>query len=98
MAESFVDTFKTELVADRLWRTRSQLELAIVEWIGWYNTARLHGQLGDIPPIEFEQNALAAAAEEARRGGGGLSLRSPYELAALDPAARTDTLLTVETK
>jgi hypothetical protein len=30
MAESFVDTFKTELVADRVWRSRSQLELAIV--------------------------------------------------------------------
>ena len=31
MAESFVDTFKTELIADRVWRTRTQLELAIVE-------------------------------------------------------------------
>lgn len=34
MAESFVDTFKTELIADRVWRTRSPLELAIVEWVG----------------------------------------------------------------
>lgn len=42
MAESFVDTFKTELVADRVWRTRSQLELAIVEWVAWLNTERLH--------------------------------------------------------
>jgi putative transposase len=33
MAESFVDSFKTELIADRVWRTRSQLELAIVEYI-----------------------------------------------------------------
>jgi hypothetical protein len=31
MAESFVDSFKTELIADRVWRTRTQLELAIVE-------------------------------------------------------------------
>ena len=38
MAESFVDTLKTELLADRVWRTHGQLELAIVEWIGWYNT------------------------------------------------------------
>jgi putative transposase len=29
MAESFVDSFKTELIADRVWRTRSQLELAV---------------------------------------------------------------------
>jgi hypothetical protein len=33
MAESFVDTFKTELVGDRVWRTQTQLELAIVEWV-----------------------------------------------------------------
>jgi transposase InsO family protein len=33
MAESFVDSFKTELVADRVWRTRTQLELAIVEYV-----------------------------------------------------------------
>lgn len=31
LAESFVDTFKTELINDRVWRSRSQLELAIVE-------------------------------------------------------------------
>jgi putative transposase len=54
MAESFVDTFKTELIADRVWRTRSQLELAIVEWVAWFNTERLHESLGDIPPAELE--------------------------------------------
>jgi putative transposase len=32
-AESFVDSFKTELIADRVWQTRSQLELAVVEYI-----------------------------------------------------------------
>jgi transposase InsO family protein len=54
MAESFVDTFKTELIADRVWRTRTQLELAIVEWVAWFNTDRLHESLNDIPPAEFE--------------------------------------------
>jgi putative transposase len=54
MAESFVDTFKTELIADRVWRTRSQLELAIVEWVAWFNTDRLHESLGDRPPAEVE--------------------------------------------
>ena len=54
MAESFVDTFKTELIADRVWRTRGQLELAIVEWVAWFNTSRLHASLGDVPPAEFE--------------------------------------------
>ena len=46
MAESFVDSFKTELVADRVSRTRSQLELAIVEWVAWFNNTRLHEALG----------------------------------------------------
>jgi putative transposase len=55
LAESFVDSFKTELIADRVWRTRSQLELAVVEYIGWYNAARLHESLGYIPPLEWEQ-------------------------------------------
>ncbi len=54
LAESFVDTFKTELITDRVWRTRSQLELAIVEWVAWFNDVRLHQSLGDIPPREFE--------------------------------------------
>jgi putative transposase len=57
MAESFVDSFKTELIADRVWRTRSQLELAIVEYVAWFNTSRLHESLGDIPPAEFEDPA-----------------------------------------
>ena len=55
LAESFVDSFKTELIRDRVWRTRSQLELAVVEYVGWYNHGRLHENLGDIPPLEYEQ-------------------------------------------
>jgi len=54
MAESFVDSFKTELIADRVWQTKSQLELAIVEYISWFNHDRLHESLGDIPPTEHE--------------------------------------------
>jgi Integrase core domain len=55
LAESFVDSFKTELIADRVWRSRSQLELAVVGYIGWFNHQRLHEALGDIPPAELEQ-------------------------------------------
>ena len=59
LAESFVDSFKTELIADRVWQTRSQLELSIVEYLGWFNHDRLHESLGDRPPAELE--ALYAA-------------------------------------
>jgi putative transposase len=58
LAESIVDSFKTELIADRAWQTRSQLELAIVEYLGWFNHTRLHERLGDLPPAEFEAQAL----------------------------------------
>ena len=54
-AESFVDSFKTELIRDRVWRTRTQLELAVVEYVAWFNTERLHTSLGGVPPAEFEQ-------------------------------------------
>ena len=55
MAESFVDSFKTELITDRVWRTRSQLELAVVEYVAWFNDERLHENLGDRPPREIEE-------------------------------------------
>ena len=96
MAESFVDTFKTELIADRVWRGRSPLELAIVEWVGWYNGRRLHGELGDIPPVEFElAHALAGPSAPARADGccSAVALRAPAphqpsETATTVPAAR----------
>ncbi len=66
LAESFVDSFKTELIADRVWRTRSQLELAVVEYISWFNHDRLHEALGDIPPVEHETLAAMRSRTLAR--------------------------------
>ena len=66
LAESFVDSYKTELIADRVWRSRAQLELATVQWVAWFNHDRLHEALGDIPPVEFEQHhALHSPTEPA---------------------------------
>ena len=59
LAESFVDSFKTELIRDRVWTSRSQLEIAIVQWVAWFNNDRLHSALGDIPPAEFEAGRAA---------------------------------------
>ena len=55
VAESFLDSFKTELIADRTWATRSQLELAVVEYVAWFNNERIHGSLNDRPPREIEE-------------------------------------------
>jgi putative transposase len=63
LAESFVD-FKTKLIADRVGRTRSQLELAVVEYVAWFNQVRLHSSLGNRPPAEHEQRYAAAVASQ----------------------------------
>ena len=54
LAESFVDSYKTELIADRVWRTNAQLELATVAYVGWFNHRRLHSSIGNRPPVEHE--------------------------------------------
>jgi transposase InsO family protein len=54
LAESFVDSFKTELIQDRVWKTISQLELAIVEYVAWFNNERLRASLDGVPPAEYE--------------------------------------------
>jgi putative transposase len=57
MAEALNGTFKAELVyLHGPWRTRVQFEHAAINWIDWYNTRRLHGEIGDIPPVEHETN------------------------------------------
>ena len=69
MAEAFNSLFKAELVRNRgPWRGIDDLELAVAEYIDWYNHRRLHGELGLIPPVEHE--ALHAATEAARQPAG----------------------------
>ena len=54
MAEAWVATYKSELVQDRL-LSYEHLEHETLEWISFYNHDRLHEELGDIPPSEYEQ-------------------------------------------
>jgi putative transposase len=66
MAEAFNSLFKAELVRNRgPWNGINDLELAVAEYIDWYNHRRLHGELGLIPPVEHE--ALHAAQNLARQ-------------------------------
>jgi len=50
-----VDSYKTELISDRAWRTNTQLELATVDYVSWFNHRRLHSSIGYRPPIEHER-------------------------------------------
>ena len=55
MAEAFNSIFKAELIRNKgPWRGIDDLELAVAEYIDWYNHRRLHGELGLVPPVEHE--------------------------------------------
>ena len=54
MAESFVATLKRELVKVQIFASRFEAEISVLEYLGWLNHTRLHGELGDAPPAEFE--------------------------------------------
>ena len=55
LAESVIGLYKTELIRRRgPWRSVDDVELATLAWVHWFNTARLHTALDDVPPNEFE--------------------------------------------
>jgi len=55
LAETMFGLYKTELVRNKgPWRGLDDLELATLEWVDWFNHRRLFGELGNIPPAEFE--------------------------------------------
>lgn len=53
MAEAWVAIYKSELVQGRL-LDFEHLEHETLCWISFYNNDRLHEQLGDLPPSEYE--------------------------------------------
>jgi putative transposase len=74
MAETVMGLFKTELhrnpaaLADNggPWKGLDDLETATCAWVSWFNDERLHSELGDFTPAEFEadygQNSQPTAA------------------------------------
>ncbi|GAB2906013.1 hypothetical protein GCM10027047_00220 [Rhodococcus aerolatus] len=71
LAEAFNSLFKAELVRNKgPWRGIDDLEIAVAEYVDWFNHRRLHGEIGLVPPIEHEtehyrQNPTPADAEAA---------------------------------
>jgi putative transposase len=55
LAESFNGLYKAELIRHQgPWRGLADVEHATLEYVDWFNHRRLHGELGMVPPAEFE--------------------------------------------
>ncbi len=63
--ESFNGTIKVECVYQTRFATRDEARLALVEYIGYYNTERRHSSLDYETPAGFERNWLARQRKEA---------------------------------
>ena len=72
LAETVNGLYKTELIrgpGQAPDKTVADVELATLGWVHWHNTERLHGYLGDVPPIEFETTHHAALATTSEAVG-----------------------------
>ena len=69
MAESVIGLYKAELIErGRPWRNLHAVEFATLEWVSWFNNRRIMRPLGDIPPIEFEEEYYRRAEGPLRAG------------------------------
>jgi len=65
MAEAFNSLFKAECIRNPMmrpkggWKSVVDVELAVAEYVDWFNHRRLHGELTQVPPAEFEANHWA---------------------------------------
>ncbi len=52
---TIIGLYKAELICRRgQWRTAKSVQAAAARWVSWFNTRRLLGSLGWIPPAEYE--------------------------------------------
>ena len=57
LAETTIGLYKTEKIhREGPWRTLADVELATLEWVDWYNHARLHSACGGVSPAQYEQH------------------------------------------
>jgi putative transposase len=55
LAETTIGLYKTEKIRrEGPWKTLSDLELATLEWVDWFNTTRLHSACGRLSPAQYE--------------------------------------------
>ena len=57
LAEAFNSLFRVELIRNLgPWKGLDEVEIAVAEYVDWFNHRRLHGEIGLVPPTEFEDN------------------------------------------
>ena len=54
------ECIRTTVFHDGPYKTIADVEYATAGWVDWYNVRRLHGSLGNVPPVEYEQAHYAA--------------------------------------
>ncbi|XJM30200.1 IS3 family transposase (plasmid) [Escherichia coli] len=60
MAESINGLYKAEVIHRKSWKNRTEVELATLTWVDWYNNRRLLERLGHTPPAEAEKSYYAS--------------------------------------
>ena len=60
------------------WKTVADVELATLGCVHWHNTTRLHGDLDDVPPTEFEGKVLRSQTDRPTPGQNPIA-QSPSE-------------------
>ena len=66
MAEALNSLFKAECIRNPVmrpkggWKNVTDVEIAVAEYVDWFNHRRLHGEIGLVPPAEFETNHWAS--------------------------------------
>ncbi len=55
LAESVIGLYKTRATRRALGGVED-LELATLSWVHWFNETRLHGSIGYLPPVEYEND------------------------------------------
>ena len=73
MAEALNSLFKAECIRNPVmrpkggWKSVVDVEVAVAEYVDWFNHRRLHGEIGLVPPAEFETNHWATLPSEHYR-------------------------------
>ncbi|MGP5649756.1 integrase core domain-containing protein, partial [Psychrobacter celer] len=57
LAETVNGLYKTEVIEylKQQWQGVSDVELATLEWVDWFNKTRIHSTIGYVSPFEFER-------------------------------------------